>query len=168
MADRIVVMKAGVIQQVDTPQALYDRPDNLFVAGFIGSPQMNFIPAEIRQEGEKLYAAVDAGSAGKLLVPEEKREALLPYAGKQVILGIRPESFLSLDQLTEDNGLTAHVDLRELLGAEYNVYLKIGETGLVMRLPAGEQIPERGAVRIPVNTGKMHFFDPDTEQAICH
>ena len=76
--------------------------------------------------------------------------------------------FLSLDQLTEDNGLGADVDLRELLGAEYNVYLKIGETGLVMRLPAGEQIPERGAVRVPVNTGKMHFFDPDTEQAICH
>ena len=141
MADRIVVMKAGVIQQVDTPQALYDRPDNLFVAGFIGSPQMNFVPAEILKEGEKLYALVEGG---------------------------RPESFLSLDRLTEDNSLKADVDLRELLGAEYNVYLKIGDTGLVMRMPAGEQIPEKGTLRIPVDTGKMHFFDPATERAICH
>ena len=168
MADRIVVMKAGVIQQVDTPQALYDRPDNLFVAGFIGSPQMNFVPAEILKEGEKLYALVEGGSAGKLLIPEEKCGALMPYAGKPVILGIRPESFLSLDRLTEDNSLKADVDLRELLGAEYNVYLKIGDTGLVMRMPAGEQIPEKGTLRIPVDTGKMHFFDPATERAICH
>ena len=92
----------------------------------------------------------------------------MPYAGKPVILGIRPESFLSLDRLTEDNSLKADVDLRELLGAEYNVYLKIGDTGLVMRMPAGEQIPEKGTLRIPVDTGKMHFFDPATERAICH
>ncbi len=167
MADRIVVMKDGVIQQVDTPQVLYDRPDNLFVAGFIGSPQMNFIPAEILKEGEKLYAAV-SGGAGKLLIPEEKRSSLTPYLGKQVILGIRPEGFLPLSQLTEDNSLTAAVDLRELLGAEYNVYLYLGDTKLIMRVPATEQIPERDTVRVPVDSGRMHFFDPVTEQAICH
>ena len=167
MADRIVVLKAGVVQQFDTPQALYDRPDNLFVAGFIGSPQMNFVPAEILKEGEKLYALADGG-AGKLLIPAEKRGALMPWTGKKVILGIRPESFLLQDQLAEDNSLTVSVDIRELLGAEYNVYMNIGETKLIMRVPATEQIPDKDTIRIPVNLGKMHFFDPLTEQAICH
>ena len=102
------------------------------------------------------------------LIPEEKRGALMPWTGKKVILGIRPESFLLQDQLAEDNSLTVSVDIRELLGAEYNVYMNIGETKLIMRVPATEQIPEKDTIRIPVNLGKMHFFDPFTEQAICH
>jgi multiple sugar transport system ATP-binding protein len=166
MGDRIVVMKDGLIQQFDTPQVLYDTPDNLFVAGFIGSPQMNFIDAEILEEGGKLFAKVETGD--KVLIPEEKVEALKPYVGKTVIMGIRPEHFLAPDKKGENNFLSTKVDFRELLGAEYNIYAFIGNTKIIVRIPSTETVPEADSVAFPINLKLMHFFDKDTEQAITH
>ena len=165
MGDRIVVMKDGVIQQFDTPKVLYDSPCNLFVAGFIGSPQMNFLDVEIVKEGDKLFAVL---GEDKLEVPAFKNEALMPYVGKSVILGIRPENFLSFDQLNEGNGLSARVDFCELLGAETNLYVYVGDQKVIVRMPSSNNAPQEGFVKIPVEMERAHFFDRDTELAICH
>lgn len=165
MGDRIVVMKDGVVQQFDTPQTLYEKPVNLFVAGFIGSPQMNFLDVQIAKEGEKLYAVL---GKNKLLVPEFKCQALAPYAGKNVIMGLRPEDFLGQNMLTEDNAMDAEMNFSELLGADYNLYMIVSEIRIIVKIPATGTQPERGAYRIAANMDHAHFFDKETEQAICH
>ena len=168
MGDRICVMKDGIIQQFNTPQVLYDTPDNLFVAGFIGSPQMNFLDAEIVEEGGNMYAVVRGEAEDKLLIPAAKREALKPYVGKTVTLGIRPEHFMTEEKLNADNALTVKVDFREMLGSEYNFYLYVGENKIIMRVPSHEKMPEGDVIKVPVNLALMHFFDKETEKAIVH
>ena len=165
MGDRIVVMKDGPIQQYDTPKVLYDTPCNLFVAGFIGSPQMNFLDVTILAEGGKLYAKL---YDDMLEIPAFKHEALKPYVGKTVILGIRPENFLSFDQLNKGNGLSARLDFAELLGAETNLYLYVKEQKIIVRIPSTEETPTEENIKVPVDMVRAHFFDKETEQAICH
>lgn len=165
MGDRIVVMKDGVVQQFDTPQTLYEKPVNLFVAGFIGSPQMNFLDVEIAKEGGRLYAVL---GKNKLAVPEFKCDALAPYAGKKVIMGLRPEDFLGQNMLTEDNAMDAEMSFSELLGADYNLYMSVNDIRIIVKIPAAGEQPERGAYRIAANMDHAHFFDKETEQAICH
>ena len=165
MGDRIVVMKDGIIQQFDTPQTLYDTPDNLFVAGFIGSPQMNFLDAEIVSKDGKLYAKV---YDDMLVIPAAKASALTPYIGKTVTMGVRPESFLPANELTADNGLTARVAFCELLGAETNLYVFVKDTKVIVKMPSSEPHPVDEMIKVPVLMERAHFFDKETELAICH
>ena len=165
MGDRIVVMKDGLIQQYDTPKVLYDTPCNLFVAGFIGSPQMNFLDAEILAEDGKLFAKVENE---KIEIPAFKHEALTPYIGKTVILGIRPEDFLPVEYRNDTNCLYAKVDFCELLGAETNMYLFVGDKKVIVRMPSYEEHPVEEFIRVAVKQDRMHFFDKETELAICH
>ncbi len=165
MGDRIVVMKEGIVQQFDTPQVLYDSPDNLFVAGFIGSPQMNFMDAQIVQEGSNLYAVV---KNNKLLVPDFKKKALAPYAGKSVIMGLRLEDFLPKEKMTKDNTLNAEMNFSELMGADYHLHLTVENIPVTVKIPSSEKPLEKGAAKIAANMEKAHFFDKETEKAICH
>ena len=165
MGDRIVVMKEGIVQQFDTPQVLYDTPDNLFVAGFIGSPQMNFMDAQIVQEGSNLYAVV---KNNKLLVPDFKKKALAPYAGKSVIMGLRLEDFLPKEKMTKDNTLNAEMNFSELMGADYHLHLTVENIPVTVKIPSSEKPLEKGAAKIAANMEKAHFFDKETEKAICH
>ena len=172
MGDRIVVMKDGLIQQFDTPKVLYDTPCNLFVAGFIGSPQMNFLDAKIVEEsggkldkGTKLYAVINND---KFEIPAFKHAALKPYVGKTVIFGVRPENFLTFDKLTAGNGISAKVDFCELLGAETNLYVFVGEQKVIVRMSSAIDPPKEEFVKVPVDMDRAHFFDKDTELAICH
>ena len=165
MGDRIVVMKEGIVQQFDTPQVLYDTPDNLFVAGFIGSPQMNFMDAQIVQEGSNLYAVV---KNNKLLVPDFKKKALAPYAGKSVIMGLRLEDFLPKEKMTKDNMLNAEMNFSELMGADYHLHLTVENIPVTVKIPSSEKPLEKGAAKIAANMEKAHFFDKETEKAICH
>ena len=165
MGDRIVVMKDGVIQQYDTPKVLYDTPVNLFVAGFIGSPQMNFLDVTIAAENGKLYAVL---GQDKLEIPEFKHEALKPYVGKSVIMGVRPEDFLPFDQVTATNSLSAKVDFFELLGAETNLYVFIDEKKVIIKMPSAMERPTADEIKVPIELKRAHFFDKDTELAICH
>ena len=165
MGDRIVVMKDGIVQQFDTPQTLYEKPVNLFVAGFIGSPQMNFLDVEIAKEGGRLYAVL---GKNKLAVPEFKCDALSSYVGKRVIMGLRPEDFLGQNMLTEDNAMDAEMNFSELLGADYNLYMTVSDIRIIVKIPAAGKQPERGAYRIAANMDHAHFFDKETEKAICH
>ena len=165
MGDRIVVMKDGLIQQYDTPKVLYDTPCNLFVAGFIGSPQMNFLDVTIASENGKLFAVLNND---KLEIPAYCRDALAPYIGKEVILGLRPEDFLPVEELTDTNGIYAKVDFCELLGAETNLYVFVGDKKVIVKMPSYVARPTEEFTRIPAEMKRAHFFDKDTEQAICH
>ena len=165
MGDRIVVMKDGLIQQFDTPKVLYSSPDNLFVAGFIGSPQMNFLDVTIVAEDGKLFATLNND---KLEIPAFKHEALTPYIGKTVIMGIRPENFLPFEQRTEFNGLGAKQDFCELLGAETNLYLFVNDQKIIVRIPSTSEVPTHEYIKVPVDLDRTHFFDKETEKAICH
>lgn len=165
MGDRIVVMKEGIVQQFDTPQVLYDTPDNLFVAGFIGSPQMNFMEADIRQEGEKLYAIV---RGNKLLIPDFKKKALVPYVGKNVVMGLRLEDFLPKEKMTKDNTLNAEMNFSELMGADYHLHLTVDDIPITVKIASSEEPLAKGPAKVAAKMEKAHFFDKDTEKAICH
>ena len=164
MGDRICVMKDGVIQQFDTPQTLYDFPCNLFVAGFIGSPQMNFITATIAKEGGKTVAKFGKFA---LPIPESKAKSLNGYIGKDVIIGVRPEDFEEVDA-NPDGAISATVELAELMGAETNLYMDCAGNKLIVRMPSSVRPKEQSEFRVAIKLDKIHIFDKETEKAICH
>ena len=170
MATRIVVMKDGLIQQVDTPQVLYDAPCNLFVAGFIGTPQMNFINAEIEKKGDDLYVNFE-GNSIKLPAEKANNEDLQEYIGKEVIIGLRPEALhdepMNLAALP-DSTIDAHVDVTELMGAEIYLYLTVGETSLIARVSSRSTSTAGDDIKIALDVSRLHIFDKDTERCICH
>ncbi len=170
MATRIVVMKDGLIQQVDTPQTLYDSPCNLFVAGFIGTPQMNFINAVIEKKGEDLYVNFE-GNSIKLPAEKANNPALKEYIGQEVIIGLRPEALhdepMHLATFTEST-IDAHVDVTELMGAEIFLYLTVGETALIARVNPRSTSRAGDDIKIALDISRMHIFDKDTERCICH
>lgn len=162
MADRIVVMKDGIIQQSDTPQQLYNHPVNTFVAGFIGTPRMNFINALVCLKGQQLFLAF---GGFELPVPQRMAESLRLYDGREVILGIRSEDLQCSTERGAEIQLT--VDSFELMGNEINVYSKIGESHIIAKAPPTQELKEGEAMRFFVNTERLHIFDNETERLIC-
>jgi multiple sugar transport system ATP-binding protein len=169
MGTRIVVMKDGVIQQVSPPHELYEYPVNLFVAGFIGSPQMNLIEGGIFiRDGEYFFE----NNRLKLPVPKEHTKVLSNSSTnlRQVVLGIRPEQVTLFKpegaEGVEDWSVPAIVDMIELMGADSYVYLKIGDYGIISR--AGTHVPVRKGdhVHISFNMHKAHYFDRETCESI--
>ncbi len=171
MATRIVVMKDGLIQQVDTPQTLYDAPCNLFVAGFIGTPQMNFINGKLVKKGDDVYFNFEDKS---LKLPTEKANNpdLKDYIGKEVIVGLRPECIYdSPMQLSAhpDSITDAYVDVTELMGAEIYLYLKVGEeTNLIARVSYRSTTRAGDNIKVAFDMTRMHIFDKETERCIIH
>ena len=170
MATRIVVMKFGVIQQVDTPQNLYDYPCNLFVAGFIGTPQMNFIDCKLESKDGDVYV-----SWGQNLVklPAEKANdpALKDYIGKEVVIGIRPECLHDDAAYIENHPewtITASVDVTELMGAEIYLYLASEEANMTARVSPRSTTRSGDTIKIALDATRIHIFDKDTEQCIIH
>ena len=171
MATRIVVMKDGLIQQVDAPQKLYDEPVNMFVAGFIGSPQMNFMDGQLVEEDGKVYFVYEGN---KLLMPEDKANnpALKEYIGKDVVAGLRPECIYD-DEMNvakhSESQLAVNVDVTELMGAEIYLYLLVGEEGkLTARVSSRSTTRAGDQIRIAFDMTRMHIFDKDTERCIVH
>lgn len=168
MGDRIAVMSLGVLQQLDTPQRLYDMPANKFVAGFIGSPSMNFIDVTIEEQGGHLYAVTQGL---KLRAPAHKEPSLSNYKGQQVILGIRPENLIDWDHANglapEDSKVPVTVDVVELLGNEIFVYFTTPDGQVLTARMSPELHLERGMqLNVTASPDKLHFFDPKTEYAI--
>jgi multiple sugar transport system ATP-binding protein len=166
MGDRLVVMNRGRIQQLDTPQKLYDHPVNRFVAGFIGSPPMNFIECRVTNEDGKLHARTEALD---LRIPEDMADTLGPYVGKEVALGIRPEHILdplSAEQRGKGETFQALVWVVEPLGSEKLVHLRVGATTLVARM--APHIPLKMGETAPfvASMDRAYFFDKDTELVI--
>jgi multiple sugar transport system ATP-binding protein len=170
LGTRIVVLKDGVIQQVDSPQKLYNEPNNLFVAGFIGSPHMNFIPATCQVEGEKVFAQF---ALYRMEIPKEKAAVLIEkgYGGKEVILGIRPENLdVSERFLAEHADSKVNVTLTgyELLGSEANLYFELEGAQICAKVSAAAQGRTGDNVTIALDMEKVHVFDKETELTITN
>ena len=170
MATRIVVMKDGLIQQVDTPQNLYDYPCNIFVAGFIGTPQMNFINGALEKKGEDVYFNFE-GHAIKLPAEKANNPALKDYIGQEVVMGIRPECIHDEPvhiSTFADSVVDTYVDVTELMGAEIYLYITIGETNLIARVSARSTSRAGDSIKVAFDTSRIHLFDKDTERCIVH
>ena len=172
MATRIVVMKDGLIQQVDTPQKLYDAPCNIFVAGFIGTPQMNFINGVLNKKDDGLYFDFEGVS---VKIPDDRANApeLADYIGQEVVLGIRPEGINDDAKVVEANVdtktvLDVDVDVVELMGAEIYLYLNIGETNLIARVSARSTSRGGDKIKVAFDMSRVHIFDKDTEKCVMH
>lgn len=168
MGDRIVVMKDGVIQQVDTPQRIYDHPANMFVAGFIGSPQMNFIPATLLMNNDN-SPVLDLGVDTIPISGNEKAKALESYIGKQVIAGVRPEDISDNSVLVlehKNSVLNGFVEVRELMGSEAYLYIKYGSEKLVARVDKSSRAKADDMVTLAIDESKIHLFDRESGNRI--
>lgn len=168
MGSRIVVMKDGLVQQVDTPQKIYEHPENMFVAGFVGSPQMNFINGILESKDGKVVLTFEEDS---IILPEDKATIIREkgYIGKEVIMGIRPENIGdSIEFITEhkNSNITANVEVTELMGAETYIYLSKGKVNLVARVNGASKAKAGDSLKVALDENKIHIFDKETEKTI--
>lgn len=166
MGDRIVVMRDGRIQQIDTPLNLYNHPTNQFVAGFIGSPSMNFLHGRLHDNGAGLV--FDEGHL-RVELPATYREPLSGHVGQEVVLGIRPENIHDPDSLgrgVETAQVKAKVEVVEPMGAEVLLYLTTGKSSFVARVDPQHMPVVDQDVILAVEVGKAHFFDRETEESL--
>lgn len=164
MADRIVVMKDGYIQQNDVPQRLYDCPCNQFVAGFIGMPQMNFFDCEVEKNEDKFY--LNFGDH-KILLPESKcgNGSIESYIGKTVVAGIRPGDLSIVDK---DFTIKGEVEIKELMGSESYIYVNSNNVRFTVRTVGSYDCNLGQSVSIKFDTEKIHLFDKETTKTIVN
>lgn len=170
LGTRIVVMKDGLVQQVDTPQCLYNTPCNLFVAGFIGSPQMNFMDAIVTVNGEDVSLTV---GEHVLKVPASKKKALIEggYNGKTVVLGIRPEDVHDSEAFIASSGdsvIKSQIKVYELLGAEVYLYFDVEGTQMTARVNPRTTLRTGDDAVFALDMEKIHVFDKETELTITN
>lgn len=180
MGTRIVVMKDGVIQQVDTPQKLYEKPINMFVAGFIGSPQMNFIDAKLLEKSGVYFLEFGSedtknreGVKYQIRLPEEKnyRDCLKPYIDKEVVFGIRPEHVHDEPELLEkyaDGLISTNVDVTELMGAEKYLYTTCEGQSINGRVAPTSTCRAGDVIQVALDPSKIHIFDKETKETITN
>jgi len=165
MGDRIVVLKDGVVQQIDTPLNLYDKPSKQFVAGFIGSPAMNFLSGRLRSDGGLIFESEGV----RLRIPQRYDTVLHNYLGKEVTLGIRPEDLFDpqfSEAAREKAEITAKVEVVEPMGNEIFLYTRAGDVPIVARIGT-HTVPAVGQqMTLVVDISKCRFFDEDTGEAL--
>ena len=165
MADRIVIMKDGFVQQIGSPKEVYNKPVNIFVAGFIGSPAMNFFNVTLNN------GVVRDGYGLELRVPEGRNKVLIEkgYEGKELVFGIRPEDInseqVAIDASPEST-VRSEVVVSELLGAETMLYTRIGDTEFISKVDARDFHSPGETIDLSFNINKAHFFDKETEEVI--
>lgn len=164
MATRLVVMKDGIIQQVGAPKEVYDKPENIFVGGFIGSPSMNFLNGSLK-DGHFIMGDV------KVKVPEGKMKMLREqnFVDKEIIMGIRPEDIHDeplFIESTPDTKITASIDVAELMGAETYLYTKVNDQDFIARIDSRSDIDSGEELDLAFDMNKVHFFNPEDEQRI--
>ncbi|MBE2220287.1 MAG: sn-glycerol-3-phosphate ABC transporter ATP-binding protein UgpC [Anaerolineae bacterium] len=166
MGDRIAVLADGILQQIDSPRTLYKRPNNIFVAGFIGSPSMNFFNATIVQEEGKMI--VDTGDF-RVEIPAEKQATFKDVVGKEVVFGMRPEN-IHVPQYAPPGIVAAPFDVTievvELLGHELNIFATSGKNSLVATVDTRLEANVGNKIGLVMDMGQMHIFDKNTEMAI--
>ncbi|MGZ8812041.1 MAG: ABC transporter ATP-binding protein, partial [Thermoanaerobaculia bacterium] len=167
MADRIFIMNKGVVQQIGAPMEVYAKPANRFIAGFIGSPAMNFIDAELVAADGGLF--INAGDF-RVKVPESFRPQLQPYAGRQVVFGVRPEDIAAHDSSAEadnENTVTTRAEVVEPLGSEIFAHLTCGANSIVARMAVPDSPLRVGeTLKVDLKMAKTHVFDSATSQTI--
>jgi multiple sugar transport system ATP-binding protein len=173
MGDRIAVMNDGCVQQTDAPLILYNEPVNLFVAGFLGNPPMNFISGTLKEDEDKLRFREDEGGTVEVTFASADRPAAREFVGKKIILGIRPEN-LDVATLSRKEGKAAGtgfpaiVDIVEPVGAETDLYLQTGAHALVCRSQSAFDRGEAGRrLQFEMNLAKAHLFDPVSTVRLC-
>ncbi len=168
MGSRIVVMKDGIVQQVDSPQVLYNKPANVFVAGFIGSPQMNFCDAVIEENAGDIFVKFGSHS---IKLSEEKAAKAKDYVGQTVIMGIRPEDMYDdADSLAKYSEAVckADVEVTELMGAETYLYVTIDGINFTARVRPDSTSERNTIVDLCLDPKKIHIFDKETEKVITN
>ena len=166
MATRIAVIKDGLLHQVGTPEELYFQPDNLFVAGFIGSPSMNFVPGVLKGTADQM--TLDAGSL-RIEFPPQRSKSLFPHAGQEVQLGIRPEDIYPADLMpahVRGAAVTARVDVTEMLGNETLLHLMIDKQSLLARVDPRTRARAGQDIEARLDVDRLHVFDARTETAV--
>ncbi len=167
MADRIVILKDGVLQQFDTPFNVYHNPSNKFVAGFIGSPPMNFLEAKIVKKGNELWVE---GEGFSVIVPPSKEKPLTPYIDKNVIFGIRPEDIydkIYSKDATEKNTVTAKAEVIEPIGNESYLHCRIGGTLITARVDYRTTVTVNQSMDLVFDINRFKIFDSETEESIA-
>ncbi len=170
MGTRIVVMKDGFIQQIASPQELYEKPVNAFVAGFIGSPPMNFADAELQETADGgLCLAI--GNNTKIKLPEAKANQLKgsEYVGKQVMMGIRPENIHDEAMMTEmspESSFDVHVEVTEMMGAETYLYVTFEGVSFIARVNPRTTAKPGDDIKLSMDCNKIHLFDKETQMSI--
>jgi multiple sugar transport system ATP-binding protein len=166
MATRIAVINKGILQQLDTPQNLYDHPNNLFVAGFIGSPAMNFFPGKLRRDNGKVV--VDASDFA-VAIPPKFAKPYESHVGKDIIFGIRPENIHDTDFVppnTDTEKVAVKVDVTELMGNEIFLYLVSGKNTFVARVDPRSKLRVGEQATVAFDMDSIHIFDAATEETI--
>ena len=166
MGTRIAVQKDGILQQVDTPQNLYDHPSNIFVAGFIGSPAMNFFDAKLMGNKDEMYIQADSF---QVKVPQDKASVLAEQLGRDVVFGIRPEDIHDRKFVpvgVSAAPLVAEVDVIEPMGSEKYLYLVVDGADFVARVDPRSGAEVMQELEIALNMDNIHLFDAKTEEAI--
>lgn len=170
IADRIVVLDKGQVQQFDTPRNLFEHPYNKFVAGFIGSPEMNFLPVKVNVEGEKSYVELE-GQKIDVTSSLNKDKQLNEFNGRQLDLGIRPESIglvtsKNIDSLKKENIFKVHVKIAEYLGSELYLYFDFDGKQAIARVPSKYLIRTGDDIKIYIDPEKSYMFNPDNSLTI--
>jgi multiple sugar transport system ATP-binding protein len=166
MGDRIAVMKDGILQQVADPITVYDRPRNKFVAGFIGSPPMNFIPGLIVKKESRFY--FEEGRV-RLKIIDEMYPGIAPYSGKEIVLGVRPEDIydkLFVSQAPPENIVRVNCEVYEPMGSEVYLHLNAGEHTFIARVGAHDKPKINQDMDVVFDMSKVHFFDKASEETI--
>jgi multiple sugar transport system ATP-binding protein len=164
LGDRVVVMKDGLIQQVGEPLELYNNPANKYVAGFIGSPAMNFSTVRVADEGGALFAS---NESMKIRVPDAIKTRLAPQTGKTVTLGIRPEDLrMARSEDSVDGLINAVVEVSEQLGSEVILDVKAAGAGMVAKVEPSTKVKPQEAVKLAINPAGLRFFDAQSELAL--
>jgi multiple sugar transport system ATP-binding protein len=162
MGDRIVVMRDGVIEQVDEPITVYREPASRFVAGFIGSPPMNFLEGQLARDSDSLAFQCDGM---KVRIPERMHSALHTHGAADVTFGIRPEDVSATDRSSD--AILVDVEVVEPLGSEVVLYLRAGGHSIVGKVDASVHPDPGSSLPVAFDMTKCHFFDADSGRVIC-
>lgn len=170
MADRIVVMEDGYLQQVDTPQNLYDYPCNMFVAGFIGSPQMNFFEGVLQKSGDGYVVMFEGKQPINIPIGRFEKEELAKFEGKEVTVGVRAEN-LHIEEVFMDmptaSVIEMTVDIAEMMGSETYLYATAGEnTKVIAKIPPRHVLKDGTKVKLAIDGNRIHLFDKETTNRI--
>lgn len=170
LGTRIVVMKDGFIMQVDAPTNLYERPQNLFVAGFIGSPQMNFITAKVAKNGNDVELVF---GASKISVPDAKAKKIIDggYVGKEIVMGIRPQDIHDSQIFLESSPnsiVNATVNVTEMLGSETFLYVTADSNDVTARVDPRSTAKPGDKVKLALDLNRIHIFDKETEKVVTN
>lgn len=174
LGTKIVVMKDGIVQQVASPKEIYNNPVNLFVAGFMGSPSMNFFDAEVTQENMRTVLVIQGEGQKKIYLNQSKSEQMKRAIGKHVVLGIRPENIYDYETAVEKGyqensiGMKETVITREMLGSEVLLYFEIQKKSHAVRLQPGNMTMPGESISLYFDPEKLYIFDPETEENLLY